>query len=54
MQKNYFGVSNVDHIDRNYRLIQQTMIKQMERSFAIGRELIDSELDAGLLNFVVK
>ncbi len=44
----------MDHIERNYRLIQQTMINQMERSFEIGRQLIDTELDAGLLNFVVK
>jgi hypothetical protein len=54
MQKKYIGVSKVDHIERNYQIIQQVMINQMERSFAIGRELIDTELDAGLLNFIVK
>ncbi|MHA1149593.1 MAG: hypothetical protein ACTSR8_15265 [Promethearchaeota archaeon] len=44
----------MDHIERNYKLIEQSMINQMERSFEIGRKLIDSELDAGLLNFIVK
>ena len=42
------------YIDRNYKLIEQTMIKQMERSFEIGRKLIDTELDAGFFNFIVK
>jgi len=54
MQKKYIGVFNVDHIDRNYKIIQQSMINQMERSFQIGKKLIDTELDAGLLNFIVK
>jgi len=44
----------VNHIERNYRIIEETMIRQMERSFEIGKKLIDTELDAGMLNFVVK
>ncbi|MHA1293604.1 MAG: hypothetical protein ACTSQJ_13175 [Promethearchaeota archaeon] len=44
----------MDYVERNYRIIEKTMISQMERSFEIGRKLIDSELDAGLFNFVVK
>ena len=43
-----------DHVERNYRIIEESMKDQMERSFEIGKELIDSELDAGLFNFVVK
>jgi hypothetical protein len=30
------------------------MIEQMEKSFELGRTLIDTELDTGLLNFIVK
>lgn len=44
----------MDFIERNYQIIEQSMINQMERSFEIGKKLIDTELDAGLFNFVVK
>ena len=44
----------MDHIKRNYEIIEKSMIKQMERSFEVGKKLIDSELDAGLFNFLVK
>jgi hypothetical protein len=30
------------------------MIQQMEKSFELGRKLIDTELDTGLLNFIIK
>ncbi len=30
------------------------MIQQMENSIALGRKLIDTELDTGLLNFIIK
>ena len=41
-------------IERNYRLVEKKMVDQMEEAFEDGRKLIDSELDAGLLNFIVK
>ncbi len=44
----------MDYIERNYRLVQQRMIEQMENSIALGRKLIDTELDTGLLNFIFK
>ncbi len=30
------------------------MIQQMEKSLSLGRKLIDTELDAGILNFIVR
>lgn len=30
------------------------MIEQMEKSFELGRKLIDTELDTGILNFIVR
>lgn len=44
----------MDYIERNYHLVQQRMIEQMESSIALGRKLIDIELDTGLLNFIIK
>lgn len=44
----------MDYIERNYHLVQARMIEQMEESLELGRKLIDTELDAGLFNFVVK
>ena len=44
----------MDYIERNYHLVQERMIEQMEESLKLGRKLIDTELDAGWLNFVVK
>jgi hypothetical protein len=44
----------VSYLERNYRLIKERMIQQMENSIALGRKLIDTELDTGLLNFIVK
>jgi len=44
----------MDYIQRNYQLVQERMIEQMEESLKFGRKLIDSELDAGWFNFVVK
>ncbi|MFW9900875.1 MAG: hypothetical protein ACFFDY_06270 [Candidatus Thorarchaeota archaeon] len=42
------------HIERNYQLVKQRMIEQMENSIKLGRRLIDTELDTGLLNFIIK
>ncbi|MFX1313689.1 MAG: hypothetical protein ACFFHD_13925 [Promethearchaeota archaeon] len=44
----------MNNIERNYFIIQERMIEQMEKSIALGRKLIDSELDTGLLNFFIK
>ena len=44
----------MDYIERNYFLIKERMIQQMENSLELGRKLIDTELDTGLLNFIVK
>ncbi|MBY9019533.1 MAG: hypothetical protein KGD67_00650 [Candidatus Lokiarchaeota archaeon] len=44
----------MNHILRNYKIVEEKMISQTDLSLGYGRELIDSELDAGALNFVVK
>ncbi|MFX1307889.1 MAG: hypothetical protein ACFFDG_13845 [Promethearchaeota archaeon] len=44
----------MNYLERNYNLIKERMIQQMENSFILGRKLIDSEVDTGLLNFIVK
>ncbi|MFX1278537.1 MAG: hypothetical protein ACFFA3_03920 [Promethearchaeota archaeon] len=44
----------MDYLERNYHLIKDRMIQQMEESIIKGRKLIDSELDTGILNLIVK
>ena len=44
----------MEYIERNYHLVQERMIEQMEESLKLGRKLIDTELDAGWFNFVLK
>ncbi len=44
----------MDYLERNYLIIKERMIEQMEKSFELGRRLIDTELDIGLFNFIVK
>ncbi len=44
----------MEHVDRNCNIIKERMIQQMEQSLKKGRKLIDTELDAGFLNFVVR
>ena len=44
----------MDHLERNYKIIKEKMIQQMEESLKLGRKLIDTELDAGVLNFIVR
>jgi hypothetical protein len=44
----------MDYLERNYKILEQRMIDQMEISLNYGKSLIESELDAGALNFVVK
>ena len=44
----------MEYIDRNYNIIKERMIQQMEKSLSLGRKLIDTELDAGFLNFIIR
>ncbi|MFX1590778.1 MAG: hypothetical protein ACFFC1_21805, partial [Promethearchaeota archaeon] len=44
----------MDILERNYKILEEKMKKQMEISLNYGRDLIDSELDSGVLNVVVK
>lgn len=44
----------MDYVDRNYRILEKRMVEQMETSLSYGQELLDSEVEAGALNFVVK
>jgi len=42
------------YIERNFEIIKASMMDTMETSVALGRKLIDTELDAGIFNFIVK
>ncbi len=44
----------MSYIQRNYNIVEQRMVAQTDISLNIGRELIDSELNVGVLNFVIK
>jgi len=44
----------MDYLERNYKIVEEKLIAQTGISLDIGSELIDSELNVGLLNFVVK
>lgn len=44
----------MNYIERNYRLVKERMIQQMENSIALGRKLIETELQLGLLNWLIK
>ncbi|MFW9783070.1 MAG: hypothetical protein ACFFFB_12380 [Candidatus Heimdallarchaeota archaeon] len=44
----------MDTIERNYRIVEKRMIEQMDMSLNFGKSLIDSELDIGVLNIIVK
>jgi len=44
----------MSHILRNYKIVEEKMISQTDLSLSYGRKLIDTELDAGAFNFVVK
>jgi len=44
----------MDVIERNYRILEKRMIEQMHISLNYGKSLIDSELDTGVLNVVLK
>lgn len=44
----------MDYVERNAHLIEEKMIEQMEESLVFGKKLIDSEMNAGLFDFIVK
>ena len=44
----------MNYIERNYHLVKERMIEQMENSIITGRKLIDTELKLGLLNLLIK
>ncbi|MFW9822889.1 MAG: hypothetical protein ACFFE4_08145 [Candidatus Thorarchaeota archaeon] len=44
----------MENIERNYRILEKRMIEQMDTSLNFGKSLIESELDAGVLNIIVK
>jgi hypothetical protein len=44
----------LDYLERNYQLVKERMIQQMEKSILLGRKLIDTALDTGLLNIIIK
>lgn len=48
------SVKKMDYIERNYKLIKERMVEQTDISLEYGREIIESELDAGALNVIVK
>ena len=48
------GDCALEYLDRNYKILQERMIQQTETSLALGKRLIDTELDMGILNFLVK
>ncbi|MFX0003893.1 MAG: hypothetical protein ACFE9C_10825 [Candidatus Hodarchaeota archaeon] len=44
----------MDYLERNYRIVKERMIEQMNTSLNYGKNLIDSEIEFGNLNFVIK
>ncbi len=44
----------MESIERNYNILERRMIEQTDTSLNYGRSLIDSELDSGLLNVILK
>ena len=44
----------LDYLERNYSILEHKMIDLMNNSLEFGKELIDSELDTGLLDIIIK
>ncbi len=44
----------MNYLERNYKIVEEKMISTTDLSLEYGRELIETELDAGAFNFVVK
>ncbi len=44
----------MDYVERNYKILEDRMIEEMNTTLQFGRTLIDSELKAGVFNIIVK
>lgn len=44
----------MEFVERNYKILEQRMIDQMELSLNYGKNLIDNEVKAGVLNVIIK
>jgi hypothetical protein len=44
----------MEYLEKNYKILKNRMIEQMDTSLNYGKELLDSEVDVGTLNFVLK
>lgn len=44
----------MDYVERNYKILEEKMIDSLESTLELGRDLIDTELDAGIFNVLVK
>ncbi len=44
----------MNYLERNYKILEQRMIEQMDISLNFGKSLIEEELDTGILNVIVK
>ncbi|MHA2181326.1 MAG: hypothetical protein ACXAAH_07875 [Promethearchaeota archaeon] len=44
----------MDYLERNYSILEKHLINQMEISLNYGHNLIDSQVEAGALNFLVR
>ena len=44
----------MDFLERNYKILEEKMKDQMELSLNYGKSLIETELDAGAFNFIVR
>ncbi len=44
----------MEYLNRNYKIVEKRMIEQMETSLNYGKDLIESEVDVGSLNFMLK
>ena len=44
----------MNYLERNYKIVEEKMISQTDLSLSYGRELIETELDAGAFNAIVK
>ncbi|KKM84548.1 hypothetical protein LCGC14_1298030 [marine sediment metagenome] len=44
----------MEFLERNYKILEQRMIDQMEVSLTYGKNLIDNEVNAGVLNVIIK
>lgn len=44
----------MEFLERNYKIVEQRMVDQMELSLTYGKNLIDKEVNAGILNVIIK